>query len=620
MRVARLELQNWARFAGRVVVECPPGVTAVVARYVDDRARSNWGGKSVLLEAIRFALFGVHRWRRDDEWITAGAGSGSVGLELTGGMGIRRARSRGSATSIAVVSEGAERSGARAAAALQAALGLDGDYFSTCWIGQKQAARLVVARPAERFALVAQWAGIEALRKCEESARDMGRAVAAEVAGLSAQLQAQRALVVECDWSAELAYARAAARVAREKLHAYELHTEAAKPRKAMARAAADMQAELAGLKREYDQIGVVAEPDSRAWEAATLGLREVDAQLARLAAIRSGGFDGACPVVPGLECPARKVVDAAARDRTEARAELGARQAMLREAERVEGLAVSTARRAVARRAALVQARDAIVPRLRAMLAEMPAPPVEEYVTGAGGELAAAAERATREEARLRAAREASDRAAARAAELEAELVAVKARLAAVQGAAQVVGRQGAQRVLAQRALEAIEHGANVLLGESGIDLSVSLSWSRDASDQLAPVCACGYQYSGQREKRCPECREPRGPKQIDALDVELSDRSGAAEDLAGIALQLGAAAWLREEHAIPWSVAVIDEPFGALDERNRRQFSAHLASMLASRYGIEQAFVIAHSSDVVDALPNRIQIVADATRSWVE
>ena len=70
-----------------------------------------------------------------------------------------------------------------------------------------------------------------------------------------------------------------------------------------------------------------------------------------------------------------------------------------------------------------------------------------------------------------------------------------------------------------------------------------------------------------------------------VHRLDIELSDRSGAAEDLAGAAFQLSASAWLRSERNSAWSVALLDEPFSQLDAGNRRAFATHLAAMLSGR-----------------------------------
>jgi DNA repair exonuclease SbcCD ATPase subunit len=104
-----------------------------------------------------------------------------------------------------------------------------------------------------------------------------------------------------------------------------------------------------------------------------------------------------------------------------------------------------------------------------------------------------------------------------------------------------------------------------------------------------------------------------------IDKLELVLSDQSGAADDLVGVALQLSASAWLRAERGSAWSTVLIDEPFGQLDAAHRRALSAHLSAMLAGRYGFEQAMVIAHHASVLDALPGRIEVIGEGGRSRV-
>ena len=120
-----------------------------------------------------------------------------------------------------------------------------------------------------------------------------------------------------------------------------------------------------------------------------------------------------------------------------------------------------------------------------------------------------------------------------------------------------------------------------------------------------------CGAVYpASQKIKRCERCGADRGPKLVEKLEIELSDRSGAAEDLAGIALQLSAASWLRTQRGSQWSQAFIDEPFGALDVHGARALSTHLATMLGGQFA--SVLVVTHDRNISDALPGRIEIIA--------
>lgn len=116
---------------------------------------------------------------------------------------------------------------------------------------------------------------------------------------------------------------------------------------------------------------------------------------------------------------------------------------------------------------------------------------------------------------------------------------------------------------------------------------------------------------------KVCARCGAERGPKVDEKVDFTLSDRSGAAEDLAGFHLQIAAAAWLYGQRGVPWRVIAVDEPFGALDEAHRNAMGVHVAALLRSRYAFEQAFVIAHDVGSTDAMPGRIRVIA-GTDGW--
>ncbi len=67
-------MTNFACYRGEHVLGLEAKTYAIVARKHDDPERSNFLGKSSLMEAIYFALYGEHRHRFEDDWITRGAG------------------------------------------------------------------------------------------------------------------------------------------------------------------------------------------------------------------------------------------------------------------------------------------------------------------------------------------------------------------------------------------------------------------------------------------------------------------------------------------------------------------------------------------------------------------
>jgi DNA repair exonuclease SbcCD ATPase subunit len=189
-------------------------------------------------------------------------------------------------------------------------------------------------------------------------------------------------------------------------------------------------------------------------------------------------------------------------------------------------------------------------------------------------------------------------------------KLGGLRARLETARAAALVFGKQGAQRLVAEGALAQIERRANTILGDAQAGASISVRWSREGQG-LASACeACGAPFpSSARAKVCARCKAARGPKIISRLDLEMSDRSGALEDLGGFAMQLAASAWLRAERGSAWSVALIDEPTGQMDRRRRRAFTAHLARAFAAS-SFSQALVVSHDPATLESLPGKILV----------
>jgi hypothetical protein len=354
---------------------------------------------------------------------------------------------------------------------------------------------------------------------------------------------------------------------------------------------------------------------------------RMAKAQVEEKRALAQGRFDGRCPVA-GIECPAKAQIN---KDRARG-------ESLYEEAREAMATALheyDEASRAEALIRADVQAHDRIMSKLEAMRAQ--ASRMQREIDDMSDEDKSEPEdpnalRLRLEDAARRRhdAEHAAQTARARVdqlvtiektrAALLASLKDVQAKLSTRRAAAVIFGKQGAQRKVAEGALSEIEDASNDMLRETGIGLSVAVRWSREGQG-LARACeACGAPFpASAKVKVCTRCKAGRGPNLINRLEVELSDRSGAAEDLGGAAIQLAASAWLRAERGSAWEVAMLDEPFGALDSTHRRAFGRHVAAMLSGRYGFRQGFVVAHSPDVLASLPGRIEIVGGKDGSSV-
>ncbi len=628
MIVVGLRMKNWGRFRGVHELDLGPGVWGIVAQDTADPRASNWRGKSSLLWAIRWALFGElpEAWDTIDAAISHGETEMSVDVELSDGSLITRSRSRGKAVqllaTIPTVDGERDYIGDAAQAEILTTIGIGSrDFAATCWVTQRQSAAFILATPADRTAMVTAWLALEPLVAAAKRASSglvtaendaaIARRIAQESRGeiqdvVEADLENAVAIAERAIADARTAHDRA--RSARDAWARWE-ESKRAEQRLAVAQAelasvtarppAASDASKVAAAVAEADRTRVAAEQERR--------------EVERLRALVRGEFDGRCPVMC-TECPSAGIVRASTDAAAEA-ASAAEKRFRLAKGRHDDALAKMRAEQSAAAAwkawASEVERRTTAVDVLRASIRPPEDEPAQIEQVPDLGLLGAELERATGALRRFRhvrgviEARDADAEAAGRRAEVSRH-------------AARILGRGGAQRKIAISALGSIAAMANETLTGAGIDLGVGLVYGREQQG-LADVCDCGCAFpKSARAKVCDRCGAARGPKRDDRLYVEMSSRSGAAEDLAGVAIQLAAGRWLRAARGARWDSVILDEPFGALDEANRSAFAGAVAGL--ARRGWGQAFVVAHSPDVMQALPHRIVITSSGKWSSAE
>lgn len=640
MRIARLRLKNWKCYRGEHVLDLEAKTYAIVAVREGDPMSSNWAGKSSTVQAVDFALYGrLPEGVRADDWITEGEASGEVELVVDSGERIVRSRHRGKSTK-AYFWRGQDAAyQERAEEAIRELVGLDAEEFrASSYFEQKKMAAFILAKPEERMRVVSSWFGLEKLEKCSEIVAEKAssrRALCEKRVGALEVLVSRRQALEQGTPEGMTFEAWGERRLGDLGLHLVSAEKVEAECARKVEELVARSQHESRAAR--YDQIVVEgqalsaqrADPEPLRSQAAAIDvllhessreLGEASATYRTKAAVAERRFDGTCPVV-GAPCPARVFVEgkaaSCAREAVELSKELMEKNRGFQELERSrrEILDALSAQEALAARLDQMRAEAKRLKASRDLLAG----------EGVGAEKLEAG-RLELDEARgsvrvLRAALQEVTHAVQEGARIAKEIAKAKEDLAEAEAglrvyaeAQAVFGRAGAQKRVAEAGLGAIERGANRRLAAAGIDLRVTAEWSREGKDPAKTCASCGAAFpSSAKVKACARCGAERGLHLIHKLSVILSDRSGAAEDLAGIAFQLSASAWLRRARGAAWSVALIDEAFGSLDEANRGALASHLTGMLKGEEGFEQAFVIAHHPQVLDSLPGRIEVVQD-------
>jgi DNA repair exonuclease SbcCD ATPase subunit len=630
--IKSLSLFNAGPFLGEHHLHLESKAYAITARYESDRDRSNWGGKSFLQEMIDFALTGrLNKDRRYDAdgWITKGERTGLVELALEGGVVIRRERTRGSATRITMKTP--DRAAASQAGAEQAILdhlGFDADDFrQLAYFEQGKMARLVLTEPEKRMDIVRGWLGIERAEQAEAAA---GKLVVERVREVQ-QLR-QRRMVVE-EWLGQL----------KDQPDVTALATEVDRLAKAIASAQDARYAALtAGSTRaaaeqtvaRYDALVAEGKELAAYDEANPNDLQPLAAQLqeewgianaAHVNASREafakkkvslGLFDGKCPVAP-IECPARTAINAdrggsQAAYRTALEEEIAAKVVLDRVRDQAR-LLLEQSEIQRTKRTRLTELRKMAAERaLEAKLARKTLKAKSDATQGADEALAQVRHEHSLASASLALARG----QCAQREKLTAELTAITdtiervAALAAVATQTRAVFR-ATQRRVAERALAIIGGGANAMLSGAGIDLGVEVRWEYEGKGAARACEDCGAAFPASlRVKTCEQCGADRGQNIVKRLEFLRTDQSGAANDLAGVSLQLAAGSWLLASRGSPWATAILDEPLAQCDKTNRKTITTQLVKLLGQGTW-RQALVISHSNDTLDAFPGRIEVL---------
>lgn len=655
MHVASAAIENWMRFRGKHRREFGQGAHGITCRWEHDPNRSNFGGKSGFIEAVfQFALFGKHRFRTEDAWITRGEKQGSVIVELVDGersLVVGRRRERGKATKLLVtIADGAGNVstllGDEAQLAIEREIGLGFEDFSnSCYLGQKQMARFVSDRPGDRMDIVSGWFRLgplgdavasvsEQLGKVLDEVDALERSRAAVRDGIAQVLAPHPRLVVdgkvvdangmglEAEWLDEEIYLakKNAERLERERSEQTQTAHDFADAReyRVIVEEGKALRARVEGYAGDVPDADALAALRGQL-EGLQENLGKWGEQVAQKRQLVQGKFDGTCPVA-GIACPATKEINA----QTEANAELlafASQQYNLFAGKRAALAAQIASGEKLARRLEEDRReRERLKERaLRLKPAAMRTEGKQE-VDSASLDVALRTARDAlsaleRERAELEAARALVGRQEALLAKAEGELVVLRARATVLAEARRCL--VAAEREVAMGNLAEIEEGANRALAELGIDLTVAVTWERETK-QLAKHCdACGAAYpASQKAKSCAKCGAVRGPHMERKLEIAPSEHSGGSEDLAGICVQLAAAAWLRQDRGAAWAVAILDEPGAALDATHRAALSGNLPRLLRG-FGFEQSFLTSHSPSMVYACPSQVEIIAEENGS---
>lgn len=564
MIVESIFLRNWGPFKGEHELALGPGTYALLAEEDGDPSRSNGLGKSSLLRAVTFALYGQ---RQAESLVSWGESDMEVRLRLTGGVTVKRGWKGGGWVEVATA-EGARTKDADAR--IVELVGFSAaDFAAGPHLCEGDAGRLASAGPAERRDLLAAWvvpalwAQVHQRAKARADALERDLAAArARLAGpppedpvplraICEDLLAKRAIL-----PATSAKEAGLALSARQAWHA------------SLERVGSASELEARGLPKAPSVAEVAAEQANLETQQSLAGAAQEAYRAAHQLA--AGEFPGACPI-DGVACPrGDQIVSDLVGHRARAESARMRRDAIVGYVEssrtrlRVMSAQVEQQRRALDAVRALPAPQDVagFTATYRRVLAHDPteASTIDRQL----GQLTARIERAERD--------------LAERVVLQDACAGTATELAAWRWLQRAASRDGVPAMLVDDAAHTIAGDASALLAVSGSPLQVRFRVA-ETLKRLADNCgACGFTFLP-RAKACP-CGAPRGPATVPDLTVlvrkgdepecELAQRSSGERGVVALGLRIAAAAYRRRQSGAAWAVLVLDEVDSNMDVAN--------------------------------------------------
>ncbi len=625
--------RNWMRYRGEFELALEPGCYAILAEGESNKGRSNYYGKSSFLSALKWSLEGgkVAGYDTIDDLISYGEDEFGVDVELSDGAFISREKQRGRPASLLVQVGDKKLQGDEAQEMIERVIGLSKeDRLSTCWSEQDDLATPIKSTPTTLTRMIEKWLGseleklVEAGELATEDLKMTSDFHAKAVGGLS-ELE-------RIGSDAEVSRLEASAKDLKYGFEtATKLMLAVQKTREAYAsrRSHRDLIQQAKDLRVEISRNQNVVHVKDTAVEQAALDaastkvnrlrteVEALEVQRDKLQKLVRGEFDGACPVSKGFRCPSiveinslhepnrtelEKVEKLLRGKAQELSGAIGARSvkqaayadaqaaltAAARAAERISNLKVQEAKVFAGRQEYEKQGVEPLEPG-EAILPALPAP--SDF----------ALKKAEADLANAKRARDSLQEARRRVEETATEVRAHRLRLG-------VIGPEGARRRVLESTVAKIQNKANQLFSDAGIDLQVKAVWGREVGS-LADQCSeCGRAFpASAKVKRC-ECGALRGQKFKNEFKWKLNHVSGAAWNMGGLVIRCAGFDFLKTKRGTPWSVAVMDEISGSLDDYHRRSISASIRRLLVGTF--EQAFITAHDKSSLEACDKKILV----------
>jgi len=170
------------------------------------------------------------------------------------------------------------------------------------------------------------------------------------------------------------------------------------------------------------------------------------------------------------------------------------------------------------------------------------------------------------------------------------------------------------------ENAFDDIESKINFILRKLETDLQVVFNPEKELSVFESHCASCGEEFEkGKKNSECNNCGRVREKKKKDELHIKIIENSnesnfemesGGGKTLVSLAVRIALSKLKMNQTNSNFNVIFLDEPDSSLDTHNKNTFIKLITELLIKYFGFEQIFWITHEKNIQESIDNVLQI----------
>lgn len=209
----------------------------------------------------------------------------------------------------------------------------------------------------------------------------------------------------------------------------------------------------------------------------------------------------------------------------------------------------------------------------------------------------------------------------------VEERILKTQARIDVRKYVAFMFGRNGIPAQEIENGFEEIEDETNFVLQKFGTNMSIMFDPDRELQAWEPACLACETAFpKGAKSKNCLTCGVERQKKRKDELTVKVLENgeehdfeldSGGGKTIISFSNRLALTRLKQRKSGSNFNVLFLDEPDSALDRPNKKAFMDLITTTLIKKFGFEQVLWISHNKTICESIPHILKVVRHETHS---